>query len=58
MSGSDVLVILTPHKSLDWTAIFDRADLIVDTVNSSRGRVKRANQVLRLGARWASPDAG
>jgi UDP-N-acetyl-D-glucosamine dehydrogenase len=57
MSGSDVLVILTPHKSLDWTAIFDRADLIVDTVNSSRGRVKRANQVLRLGAGWASPDA-
>ena len=57
MSGSDVLVILTPHKSLDWTAIFDRADLVVDTVNSSRGRVKRANQVLRLGAGWASPDA-
>ena len=57
MSVSDVLVILTPHKSLDWTAIFDRADLVVDTVNSSRGRVKRANQVLRLGAGWASPDA-
>jgi len=56
LSGSDLLVVVTAHHQLDWDAIFERADLIVDTVNSSRGRVRRANQVLRLGAGWASPD--
>jgi UDP-N-acetyl-D-glucosamine dehydrogenase len=56
LSNSDLLVVLTPHRKLDWDAIYERADLIVDTVNSSRGRVRRANQVLRLGAGWALPD--
>ena len=54
---SNLLVVVTPHKRLDWTAIYDQADLVVDTANSSRGRVKRENQVLRLGAGWAKPDA-
>jgi UDP-N-acetyl-D-glucosamine dehydrogenase len=56
LSGSDLLVVVTPHRRLDWDAIYDRADLVVDTVNSSRGRVRRAQQVLRLGAGWALPD--
>jgi UDP-N-acetyl-D-glucosamine dehydrogenase len=57
LSGSDLLVVVTAHRKLDWDTIYGRADLVVDTVNSSRGRVRRANQVLRLGAGWAAPDA-
>jgi len=55
--GSDLIVVVTPHKSLNWSAVYGRADLVVDTVNSSRGRVSRDRQVLRLGAGWAAPDA-
>ena len=55
--GSDLIVVVTPHKSLNWSAVYGRADLVVDTVNSSRGRVGRDRQVLRLGAGWAAPDA-
>ena len=54
---SDLIVVVTPHKSLNWSAVYGRADLVVDTVNSSRGRVHRDRQVLRLGAGWAAPDA-
>ena len=54
---SDLIVVVTPHKSLNWSAVYGRADLVVDTVNSSRGRVSRDRQVLRLGAGWAAPDA-
>lgn len=54
---SDLIVVVTPHRSLDWNAVYERADLVVDTVNSSRGRVTRDRQVLRLGAGWAAPDA-
>jgi UDP-N-acetyl-D-glucosamine dehydrogenase len=54
---SDLVVVVTAHRVLDWAAIYDQANLIVDTVNSSRGRVRRADQVLRLGAGWAAPDA-
>jgi len=57
LGSSDLVVVVTAHKRLDWDAIYDRADLVVDTANSSRGRVRRANQVLRLGAGWATPDA-
>jgi len=53
---SNLIVVVTPHKRLDWGAIYDTADLIVDTANTSRGRVRRPDQVLRLGAGWASPD--
>jgi UDP-N-acetyl-D-glucosamine dehydrogenase len=57
LSESDLIVVVTPHKSVDWAAVYGRADLIVDTVNSSRGRVSRERQVYRLGAGWAAPDA-
>ena len=49
---SDLLVVVTPHRAIDWDAVY-AADLVVDTANSSRGRVRRDRQVLRLGAGWA-----
>jgi UDP-N-acetyl-D-glucosamine dehydrogenase len=51
---SDVLVVVTPHATIDWARVY-AADLIVDTVNSSKGRVRRSKQVLRLGAGWTEP---
>lgn len=54
LADSDVVVVVTPHANLDWGRIY-AADLIVDTTNSSRGRVQRSRQVLRLGAGWTEP---
>jgi len=50
------LVVVTAHRVIDWELVYERASLVVDTTNSSRGRVRRAGQVLRLGAGWAAPD--
>ena len=33
--------------------VYAQADLVVDTVNSSRGRAVRPGQVIRLGAGWS-----
>lgn len=52
---SDVVVILTGHRAVDWDRVYDAARLVVDTVNNSRGRAVRPRQVLRLGAGWAAP---
>ena len=30
LEASDVVVIVTPHKAIDWDAVFTRAELIVD----------------------------
>ena len=49
----DCVVIVTPHREIDWDAVFERADLIVDTRDASRGRSTRPGQVLRLGAGWS-----
>jgi UDP-N-acetyl-D-glucosamine dehydrogenase len=57
LEESDLVVVVTPHRRLDWESIYGKADLVVDSCNSSRGRVGRAHQVLRLGAGWATPDA-
>ena len=57
LDGSSLIVVVTAHRVHDWAEIYSRADLVVDTVNSSRGKVKRADQVMRLGAGWAAPDA-
>jgi len=43
--------VVTPHKSLNLSAVYGRADLVVDTVNSSRGRVHRDRQVFAPGSR-------
>ena len=52
-AAPDCVVIVTPHPEIDWDAVFERADLIVDTRDASRGRTLRAGQVLRLGAGWS-----
>jgi UDP-N-acetyl-D-glucosamine dehydrogenase len=52
-AGPDCVVIVTPHRDVDWDAVFERADLIVDTRDASRGRTVRPRQVLRLGAGWS-----
>ena len=51
---ADVIVVVTAHEAIDWVKVYDRADLIVDTVDSSRGHAVRPRQVLRLGAGWAA----
>ena len=54
LDWSDVVVVVTPHRDIDWTRVYDRADLVVDTVDSSNGRSVRPRQVLRLGAGWST----
>jgi UDP-N-acetyl-D-glucosamine dehydrogenase len=54
LSSSEVVLIVTPHRIIDWETIFDRAALIVDTVNVSSGRSRHPRQVLRLGAGWSA----
>ncbi len=53
LASSDVVVVVTPHRAIDWATVFATADLIVDTTDTSRGRSTRPRQVLRLGAGWA-----
>src|SRR5215213_1529121 len=57
LDGSDVVVILVRHRAIDWDRVYDRARLIVDTVNSSAGRRTRQQQVRRLGAGWSTEQA-
>ncbi|HEX3264135.1 MAG TPA: nucleotide sugar dehydrogenase [Candidatus Limnocylindrales bacterium] len=57
LDGADVVVILVRHRAIDWDRVYDRARLIVDTVNSSAGRSTRAHQVRRLGAGWSTEAA-
>jgi len=57
LGEADVVVVVTPHRAIDWERVYDRAPLIVDTTDSSRGRVRRERQVLRLGAGWTAPTA-
>jgi UDP-N-acetyl-D-glucosamine dehydrogenase len=52
LGWSDVVVVVTAHKAIDWGHLFERAELVVDTVNSSAGLATRPRQVLRLGAGW------
>ena len=54
LAGSDVVVVVTPHVAIDWSAVFAQADLVVDTCDISRGLATRPRQVLRLGAGWAT----
>jgi UDP-N-acetyl-D-glucosamine dehydrogenase len=53
IAESDVVVVVTAHRGIDFGAVYERADLVVDTVNSSRDRTVRPRQVLRLGAGWS-----
>ncbi len=54
LGNSDVVTVVTAHRAIDWDRVFERADLVVDTADSSRGREVRARQVLRLGAGWSA----
>jgi UDP-N-acetyl-D-glucosamine dehydrogenase len=54
LASSDVVVVVTAHKAIDWDAVYAKADLVVDTSDSSRGRSVQPRQVLRLGAGWAA----
>jgi len=53
LAWSQLVIVVTPHRSMDWDAVYARAPLVLDTVNSSRGRDVRPRQVLRLGAGWS-----
>ena len=53
LGWADAVVVVTAHAALDWDAVYERAGLVVDTVDSSRGRPTRDRQVLRLGAGWS-----
>jgi UDP-N-acetyl-D-glucosamine dehydrogenase len=54
LAASDVVVVVTAHRSIDWDAVYRDASLVVDTTNSSHGRTLRPRSVLRLGAGWNS----
>jgi UDP-N-acetyl-D-glucosamine dehydrogenase len=54
LGWADAIVVVTAHAAIDWTAVYERAGLVVDTVDSSRGRLTRERQVLRLGAGWST----
>jgi UDP-N-acetyl-D-glucosamine dehydrogenase len=53
LGWADVVVVLVNHRAIDWERVYRDAPLIVDAVNSSRGREVRERTVLRLGAGWA-----
>jgi UDP-N-acetyl-D-glucosamine dehydrogenase len=56
LGWADAIVVVTAHAAIDWPRVYGRASLVVDTVDSSRGRITRPRQVLRLGAGWSSRD--
>ncbi len=54
LTGTDLVVVVTAHRAIDWADVYARADLVVDTVDSSHGVETRPRQVLRLGAGWSA----
>jgi UDP-N-acetyl-D-glucosamine dehydrogenase len=54
LAWADVVVVVTAHRAIDWAAVYAKADLVVDTVDSSKGQVVATRQVLRLGAGWSA----
>ena len=52
--AADAVVVVTAHASIGLDAVYERAGLVVDTVNSSSGPVMPSRQVLRLGAGWSA----
>ena len=53
LGQSDAIVILTAHRAIDWELVYERANLVIDTVGNSNRRTPREHQVLRLGAGWS-----
>ena len=54
LDWAQVIVVVTAHRAVDWARIYQRADLVIDTVNSSEGQTTKPGQVLRLGAGWGA----
>jgi UDP-N-acetyl-D-glucosamine dehydrogenase len=54
LGWADAVVVVTAHRDIDWARVYERASLVVDTVDSSAGHPTRERQVLRLGAGWSS----
>ncbi len=54
LEWADVVVVLTEHRAIDWERVYERAALVVDTVDSSQGHTTVPRQVLRLGAGWST----
>ncbi|HEV8698340.1 MAG TPA: nucleotide sugar dehydrogenase [Candidatus Limnocylindrales bacterium] len=54
LAWADAIVVVTAHAAIDWARVYERAGLVVDTVNSSRGHATQERQVLRLGAGWST----
>jgi UDP-N-acetyl-D-glucosamine dehydrogenase len=57
LAASDLIVVLTAHAAIDLDRVYTGAELVLDTVNSSKGRTLRPRSVLRLGAGWNSSVA-
>ncbi|MEA2537347.1 MAG: UDP-N-acetyl-D-glucosamine dehydrogenase [Chloroflexota bacterium] len=53
LAESDAVVVVTAHQAIDWERVYANAGLVIDTVDSSRGRTAAERQVLRLGAGWS-----
>jgi UDP-N-acetyl-D-glucosamine dehydrogenase len=56
LAGSDIVLVVTAHRAIDWDRVYAEAPLVVDTTNSSRDRAVRPRQVLRLGAGWSGAE--
>ncbi len=54
LDWADAVVVVTAHRAIDWGKVYQRARLVVDTVDSSRGHATEQRQVLRLGAGWST----
>jgi UDP-N-acetyl-D-glucosamine dehydrogenase len=54
LDWSDLVVVVTAHRAIDWASLYAAAELVVDTVNSSKAHAVRDRQVLRLGAGWST----
>jgi UDP-N-acetyl-D-glucosamine dehydrogenase len=54
ISWADAIVVVTAHADIDWARVYERSSLVVDTVDSSKGRALGDRQVLRLGAGWSA----
>ena len=52
LADAQAVVVVTPHRAIDWRRVYQQAPLVVDTTNTSAGRARSERQVLRLGAGW------
>ena len=53
LADIDAVLVLVRHRDIDWPLVYERAQLVIDTVNSSDAQALVSRQVLRLGAGWS-----